>query len=255
MSYADNPYRSPLDVFAAQAAADERAGFITKTYTHLAGAIGLFALLECVLLQMRGIDELVRLMIGGRISWLIVLGLFIVVSHVANSWAVSATSPGQQYAGLILYTVAEAVIFVPILYICGKVDPGIIPAAAVATLALFGALTAVVFITRKDFSFLRSVLMFGGFAALGFIVVAILFNFTPGPIFTYLMIAFACGYILYDTSNVMHHYRIGQHVAAALACSPRWPSLFWYISTVPLAATVRRYGPPLPPGEGRGEGD
>jgi FtsH-binding integral membrane protein len=87
----------------------------------------------------------------------------------------------------------------------------------------------VVFITRKDFSFLRSVLMFGGFAALGLIVVAIVFQFNLGPIFTYAMIALACGYILYHTSNVLHHYRIGQHVAASLALFASVALLFWYI--------------------------
>ena len=71
--------------------------------------------------------------------------------------------------------------------------------------------------------------MFGGFAALGLIVVAILFGFALGPIFTYAMIALACGYILYDTSNVMLHYRIGQHVAAALALFAAVALLFWYI--------------------------
>jgi FtsH-binding integral membrane protein len=97
------------------------------------------------------------------------------------------------------------------------------------TFGLFAVLTAVVLITRKDFSFLRTVLMFGGFAAMGFIVVAILFHFALGPIFTYAMIALACGYILYHTSNVMHHYRIGQHVAAALALFASVALLFWYI--------------------------
>lgn len=71
--------------------------------------------------------------------------------------------------------------------------------------------------------------MFGGFAALGLIAVAILFGFNLGPIFTYAMIALACGYILYDTSNVLHHYRIGQHVAAALALFASVALLFWYI--------------------------
>ena len=71
--------------------------------------------------------------------------------------------------------------------------------------------------------------MFGGFAAMGFIVVATLFGFALGPIFTYAMIALACGYILYDTSNVMLHYRIGQHVAAALALFAAVALLFWYI--------------------------
>ncbi len=229
MSYANNPYASPIDVFAAQAAADERSAFITKTYLHLAGAIGLFVVLETILLSLPGIENLVRLMIGGTYSWLVVLGLFMGVSYLAENWARSAVSPGMQYLGLGLYVVAQAVIFVPLLYIVRTVDPSIIPAAGITTLALFGGLTAVVFITRKDFSFLRSILYFGGFAALGLIVVSILFQFQLGPIFTYAMIALACGYILYHTSNILHHYRIGQHVAAALALFASVALLFWYI--------------------------
>ena len=229
MSYAENPYRSPLGVLAAQAAVDERSAFITKTYAHLAGAIGLFVVLEAILLQMPGIEGLVRMMIGTHYGWLVVLGLFMLVSYVAESWAQSAVSQTTQYMGLGLYVVAEAVIFLPILYIARTVDPGIIPSAAMATLALFGGLTAVVFVTRKDFSFLRTVLLFGGLAALGLIVVAVVFQFALGPIFTYAMIALACGYILYHTSNVLHHYRIGQHVAASLALFASVALLFWYI--------------------------
>jgi len=43
------------------------------------------------------------------------------------------------------------------------------------------------------------------------------------------MIALACGYILYQTSNVLHHYRIGQHVAAALALFASVALLLWYL--------------------------
>jgi len=229
MSYADNPYQAPLGTFAAQAAVDERADFITKTYLHLAGAVCAFAAIEAVLLNLPGIEGLVGLMFGTQYSWLIVLGAFMVVSWIANSWAQSATSLGMQYAGLTLYVVAEAVIFVPILYMARQMDPGIIPAAGITTVVLFGALTAVVFITRKDFSFLRTVLMFGGIAAMGLIVVAIVAGFSLGPIFTYAMIALACGYILYYTSNVLHHYRIGQHVAASLALFAAVALLLWYI--------------------------
>ncbi|MDY0168684.1 MAG: Bax inhibitor-1 family protein [Thermoguttaceae bacterium] len=229
MSYADNSYPFARDVFAAQAAADERSAFITKTYLHLAGAIGLFVVLEAILLSLPGIENLVQLMIGGQFSWLIVLALFIGVSYLAENWAQSAVSPAMQYMGLGLYVLAQSVIFVPLLYIVRAFDPGIIPAAGITTLALFGGLTAVVFITRKDFSFLRSILYFGGFAALGLIVVAILFQFALGPIFTYAMIALACGYILFHTSNVLHHYRIGQHVAASLALFASVALLFWYI--------------------------
>jgi FtsH-binding integral membrane protein len=229
MSFADNTYRDPMSNYAAMAAADERSNFITKTYLHLAGAIGLFAILETVLLNLPGIDKLVGLMIGSRFSWLIVIGAFMLVSYVAENWAQSAVNTSTQYMGLGLYVVAEAIIFVPLLYLARAVDPTIITSAATATLFLFGVLTAVVFVTRKDFSFLRSILVFGGFAAMGFIVVAILFQFNPGPIFTYAIIALACGYILYHTSNVLHHYRIGQHVAAALALFASVALLFWYI--------------------------
>ncbi len=230
MSYSENPYAS-RDVFAAQAAADARADFLTKTYLHLAGAIAVFIGLEAVLLNLPITDAIVRGMTGNRMTWLVVLGLFMFVSYVADKWASSATSIGMQYAGLGLYVAAQAVIFVPLLYIAVIMDPtmGLIGSAAITTLALFGALTAVVFITRKDFSFLRGILMFGGFAAMGLIVVAILFQFSLGPIFVYAMIALSCGYILYYTSNVLHHYRIGQHVAAALALFAAVALLFWYI--------------------------
>ncbi|MGO9108550.1 MAG: Bax inhibitor-1 family protein [Thermoguttaceae bacterium] len=228
MSYAQNPYHGQLGDFAALAAADERATFITKTYMHLAGAIALFAALEAVLLTSGIAESLTGLMVS-RWGWLIMLGLFMVVSMVASNWAVSAVSPGTQYAGLGLYVLAESVIFAPMLFVANTIDPSVIPSAAVTTLALFGGLTAAVFITRKDFSFLRTFLMFGGFAAMGLILVAILFQFQLGAIFLYAMIALACGYILYDTSNVLHHYRIGQHVAASLALFASVALLFWYL--------------------------
>jgi hypothetical protein len=100
---------------------------------------------------------------------------------------------------------------------------------------VFAGLTLVVFITRADFSFLRMFLWLGGLAAMGFIVAAIFMpmlvaNFSMlGLIFTCAMIVLACGYILYDTSNVLHHYRTNQHVAAALALFASVAILFWYI--------------------------
>ena len=245
MDYAENPYQSPLGCLAAQADADERTTFITKTYVHLAGAIGLFVILETVLLHLPGVPQLaLRLMFSSQISWMVTLGLFMFVSYIAEKWAMSSVSQGTQYEGLglyvvllvalLVYVVAEAVLFLPLLTIADRLaeargQGSVIAPAAVTTLGLFALLTAVVFATRKDFSFLRAILMFGGFAAMGFIVVAAIFGFNLGPIFTYAMIALACGYILYHTSNVMLHYRIGQHVAAALALFASVALLFWYI--------------------------
>ena len=101
--------------------------------------------------------------------------------------------------------------------------------AGVVALGLFLGLTAVVFLTRKDFSFLGPILMIGGFVALGFIASSILFGFSLGSIFAFVMVAFAGGAILYDTSNILHRYNTNQHVAASLALFASVALLFWYI--------------------------
>ena len=214
----------------AHAGADERSLFIKRTYLHLAGAIGLFALLVAALLNASFTPRLMELMVGSRYSWLVVLGLFMFVGHVANRWAMSGGSLSRQYMGLGLYIVAEAIIFVPLLFMASLVaGPATIVNAAVMTGALFVGLTGTVFITRQDFSFMRAGLSIAGFVALGLIVASILFGFTLGLVFSLLMVGFAGGYILYYTSQVMNHYRTDQHVAAALALFAAVALMFWYV--------------------------
>lgn len=231
MSYSENPYQSPVwGRLAVNAEADERADFIRKTYMHLAGAVLAFVGIEAVLLSMPFVPQLVNAMIGQQFSWLIVMGLFVGISFLAENWARSATSTAMQYAGLGLYVVAEAIVFVPILYIASQFGPpNVIPQAGMITAVMFGALTLIVALTGHDFSYLRGILMIGGLAGLGVVLWAVFFRQQLGIPFSIAMIALACGYILYDTSNVMRHYRIGQHVAASLALFASVALLFWYI--------------------------
>ena len=215
-----------------EATDDVRAAFIRRTYAHLAGAIALFAALEWVLLVPLAdtTEKIIFAMVGTRYSWLVVLAAFMGVGWLADKWARSATSRRMQYLGLALYVVAEAVIFLPLLWLASAlVDSTIIPTAAIMTLAMFGGLTLIVFVTRKDFSWMRSVLSVAGLVAMGLIVCSILFGFELGTIFSAAMILLASGYILFYTSNVMHHYRTDQHVAAALALFAAVALLFWYI--------------------------
>lgn len=234
MSQAENPYRSPYGAMwgeiAARAEPDARAGFIRKTYSHLLAAVMGFAALETLLLSTVA-DQMVPWMIGGRWSWLIVLGAFMGVSWIADAWARSETSPAMQYLGLVLYVVAEAVIFMPLLWIANSAFPGhnIVPTAGLITVILFSAMTGIVFLTRHDFSWLGTTLWIAGLAAFGIIVCSMIFGFSLGILFTGLMILFACGWILYDTSNILHHYRVGQDVAAALALFASVALLFWYV--------------------------
>lgn len=240
MSFADNPYQATTYGYAADAAVDERVDFVRKTYLHLGGAIFSFAAIEAALLSVPGLGDKVWSGLSSvPYSWAIVLGAFMLVSYLAESWARSTVSQSTQYLGLSLYVVAEAAIFFPLLYLANRFDTRIIPTAGLATLTIFGGLTAIVFFTRADFSFLRTALWLGGLIAMGFILASIFLGFSLGLVFSVAMVALAGGYILYDTSNVLHHYRIGQHVAASLALFAAVALLFWYVVRIIMALSSR----------------
>lgn len=225
-------YANPYTV--ASQPADVRTAFIRKTYAHLAAAVAAFAILETLLLSIPGIDQMVFGLLGAsRFSWLIVLGVFMAVSHMANKWAMSSTSLTTQYLGLSVYVVIEALIFIPLLLMAQKMagDNTLIMKAGGVTAMLFLALTFVAFTTRKDFSFLGGMLKIGGFIAIGLIALSIFFPsaITLGLWFSVAMVVFAAGSILYNTSNIIHHYGTSQYVAAALGLFASVALLFWYI--------------------------
>ena len=241
----ENPYAAyDTGKIAARADQWERATFLQRTYAHLGGAIILFVLLEWLAFQMldpaaRG--QVVRIMFGSPWTWLLVLGGMVLVGNVAQSMAQSATSLATQYAGLGLYVVGEAVIFMPMLFVADAVDKGqgLISTAAIITLVMFGGLTAFVFLTKVDLSGWGKYLTIASFAALGCIVVMM---FVPGArgIYTFFVIALivlASGYILYQTSNVMHHYRTDQYVVAALAMFAAVALLFWYVLQLVMSSS------------------
>jgi FtsH-binding integral membrane protein len=233
---ADNPYARFGDL-AIDAPVDARRAFIRKTYAHLTTAIYAFVMLEWVFFHFGFDGWMMRFFQGTPMAGLIMLGAFMATSWLANSWAQSNTSVNLQYAGLLLYVLAESVIFVPILMIAqgyamkvGAIgDVSVITVAAVTTLLLFGALSASVFFSRQDFSFLRTGLWIGGVAAFALLLMGYFAGLQLGVWFSVAMIVLACGWILYDTSNVLHHYRTDQHVAASLALFASVALLFWYV--------------------------
>ena len=221
---------------AEQASPEARAAFIRRTYQHLAMAILAFIGLEFVIFKTGLAEAMTRTMLGGKFSWLVVLGAFMLVSWVAEKWAHSSVSRGAQYLGLGLYVVAEAIIFVPLLYIAVTFSsPDTIPIAAVITGLLFLGLTVTAFTTRKDFSFLGGILKVGGCVALGVIVCSIMFGFSLGIVFAGVMVAFASGAILYSTSRIIHDYNTDQHVAASLSLFASVALLFWYVLRILIA--------------------
>ena len=233
----ESVYRYPI---AAEAVPEQRAAFVRRTYTHLAGAILLFIAIEALLFQTGAPEMMMGLLAQSSYSWLIVMGAFMGVSYLADRWATSNTSAGMQYAGLGLFVAAEAIIFVPLLYMAAILaGPEVITGAALTTLLLFAGLTFTVFTTGKDFTFLGGALKIGAFVAMGAIIASILFGFTLGLLFSSVMVLFAAGAILYNTSAVMNRFHTTQHVAAALTLFAYVALLFWYILRIAMSLTRR----------------
>jgi len=124
---------------------------------------------------------------------------------------------------LLLYVIAEAFIFIPLIKIAIEITQvsgeNILEQAAVLTLSLFTGLSAIVVITKKDFSFLKSALTIG-------------FGFNLGLWFSVGMVVLASGSILYQTSNMVHKYSEDQYVGASLGLFASLMLLFWYILSI-----------------------
>ncbi len=240
MSYAMN-YSAEAASFAR---ADERAAFIRRTYAHLAGAVLAFAAIDIAIFQYFGfgkIKDALTTVFASPISNLILLVAFIGVGYVARMWARQGGSQAMQYMGLALYVVFEALFFVPILFVAATYSaPSVLPTAAIMTLCMFGGLTMAVLTTRKDFSYLGPILSIGGFLMLGLIIASFFVPMNMGLFVGFLGVALACGYILYDTSNVLHHFRTDQHVAASLELFASVAYLFYYILYILIQLSGRR---------------
>ena len=143
---------------------------------------------------------------------------------------VFAQTREKQYMGLGLYVILEAIIFLPLLYIAtATAGTAVIAQAALITLFMFGGLTATVFFTKTDFSFLRTAITVGGFISLGLIAAGAIFGFNLGLWFSVGMVDLASGSILYQTSQIKDQFGTDQYVGAALQLFASVMLLFWYV--------------------------
>lgn len=208
----------------------ERAEFYKKTYMHVALGVLAFILVEALFLNTPFIVKFALSLTEGYL-WFAMLGGFMLATTFAERMAIQSHDKNKQYIGFGIYIIAEAFIFIPMIYIALSMSGGenLIQQAAIVTLSLFAGLSAVVFFTGKDFSFLRTALTVGGFIALGLIAAGLLFGFDLGLWFSVGMVVLAGGSILYQTSNLVHKYSTDQYVAAALGLFSSLMLLFWYI--------------------------
>ena len=238
----------PIEGAVATLGVSDRVSLLRKTYAHLGVALIAFAAITAFMMRYMTETSLrfSKFAFGGQLNWLLILGLFMVVGIVAQKLAQSESSRALQYLGLGVAVVAEAVLLQPLLWIAMIKfgDPrmfiagadggmgaagGVILQAALVTIAIFGGLTLTVFLTKKDFSFLRGALTVASFAALGIIIASAIFGFSLGVIFVGAMIVLMAGYILYQTTLVMSYFPPSSYVAASLMLFATIATLFWYV--------------------------
>jgi FtsH-binding integral membrane protein len=218
----------------ADAPAADRAAFFRRTYGLVAAAFGAFAV-TLYALFVSGIAETFMRSIAGIGSWGIlgVMVLFWLGTTAAQSLAFNRASRTSQYAGLGLYVLLQAIIFVPLIYytaIVTKGNPGeILIPACLATGALVVALTAVVFMTNMDFSFLKVAIVIGSICALGIVIVSLFAGWSLGAWFSIAMIVLMATVILYQTNEVKNTMETDQHVAAAFVLFSSFVTLLFYV--------------------------
>ncbi len=244
---ATNPYAS-FGSIAADAPATERLAFIKRTYLHLALAVYALVTLEFIYFQVfaEQMETYMPQLLGSY--WILAMfAAFVGAGWIARAWADSETSVGKQYAGLGLYVVAESIFLAPLLWVANHYVTQIgdytfspIAVAGVLTFFVFAGLTGGVLLSKADFSFLGPALGIGGMLAFGVIIASFFFpGMLSGLWFPVAMVVLASGYVLYDTSNILHHYRTSQHVAASLALFASVALLFWYILRIVIAMSSR----------------
>ncbi|HSD90208.1 MAG TPA: Bax inhibitor-1 family protein [Kofleriaceae bacterium] len=252
----------PIAGAVATLGVSDRVTFLRRTYGLLGIALVGFALLTGCMMAFASTTSLKFSMwaLTGRLTWLLVMGLFMVIGYVAQRLALSQTSRGLQLLGLGLAVLAESIILQPLLwfvllkfgsdaqriqiltgqFVMSGQAGNIIMESVVITLSIFVGLTAVVFISKKDFSFMRGILTIASFAALGVILASMLFGFHLGAIFLGVMILLMAGYILYQTSLVMTQFPPQSFVAAALMLFSTIATLFFYVLQLMASLQDRR---------------
>lgn len=211
----------------------ERRDFYRKTYGHVGLGVLAFIAMEYVLLN-NVPESIIFSMISSQWVWLAILGVFYMVSMFTDKLTLSPDK-GTQYAGLMLFAAIQAIVFLPIIYIAYVYVGGvIIQQAAFMTLSLFAGLSAIVFFTKTNFSFLKTGLIIGSFIAIGLIVVGAIFGFNLGLWFSVGMVVLAAGSILYETSRLKYEYHTEQFVGAGLRLFASLMLMFYYILSILL---------------------
>lgn len=207
---------------------ESRLGFLRKTYALFTAGVGVSA-------------------VGAFSGMTVLSGAFTGVSpivffigYLAAFFGVYALRkvPVVNVVALLAFTFLSGMTLSPLLVgtLAAKgiaIGMANIMTAFVGTTVAFGGLSAYVFISRKDFSYLGGFLTVMCLGMLAFILCSFIFGIGMSqPMwigFNLLGLGMMCLFVLYDTSMILNHYAEDEYVMAAMALFLDFILIFKYI--------------------------
>jgi modulator of FtsH protease len=195
---------------AAAATLDERMSFVRKVYALFFAGI-LFAI-GGVWLGLTNPEAVILPIVNHPY-----ITLFVMIGAILATQAVRHVR-GVNLLALFAFTTLTGAIISPLVWYVLARNPGSLIQAGLLTVGIFGGLTAYVFISKRDFSFMRGMLMTGLIVV---VLAAVLNIFFASSAFSFGISAVALllfsGFVLYDTSNIIRRYPTNEYVAGALS--------------------------------------
>jgi FtsH-binding integral membrane protein len=187
--------------------------FIRKTYVLFMAGIVAAVVAGAITVSSRPVYEAAIAILQRPL-----LGLILLFGSVWIASALSRTE-GLNYVALFGFTAFTGFWITPLLAMYELAMPGILMQAAVLTLLTFGALTTYVFVTKKDFSFLGGMLFVGLITLIGGMLLNMFW--LKSSMISYwmswgILLVFS-GYVLFDTSRIIHRYDEKGYCSAAIA--------------------------------------
>jgi FtsH-binding integral membrane protein len=222
--------------FAISAALDSRMAFVRRTYAHLLGELVAVALVTTIALRTPSLAKLAVTMLGNP---LIYIASFFGVSLLTRAMLAGQKSMGIQYAAAAIWVFFLGLLVTPFA-MWAKIQTGsyeVMGQGAILTACVFTGITAYVFFTKKDFSFLGGALWMISWIAFGLgIILSIFGGFGNSTALFYScgMVLLLGGWVLYDTSRVLHHRHVNEHVAASVDLLVDFVYMFIYIVSILL---------------------
>lgn len=211
----------------AESSAEVRLAFIRKTYLLFMAGILTAIVAGFLCLTVSPIRSVaISILQMPILAFGVIIGASIGSQVLANR-----EEAGVAYAGLFGFTTLIGFLFAPILYMYENSAPGIVGQAAFLSTLVFGSLTAYAFVSRKDFSFLGGALFVVMLAVIGGALANMLFFKSSG--FGYWLawgtLLLSSGFVLYQTSNIIHEFTPRQAAGAALGLFVSFFNIFMSI--------------------------